>query len=468
MRCRWCCCSRAAAASKSSRTCGRSARSSAISNDSPRDHITPYDRFAWSDGEIEAALASGTQQRELRAYFGAAEYRVLARLARRAHAAPVEARAPRVIIVPGIMGSQLGLRRPPPLPPDIVWLDPLDIQLGRLAALALPGAPIVPLGVVLFSHLRLKLYLRAQGFVVQFHDYDWRLPVATSGSALAARLRAMAGTRVALVAHSMGGLVSRAALALPGTQHVERVVLLGTPNGGSFAAVQALRGTYAVVRKVARLALQASAEELAGETFSTFPSLYDLLPWGGCAGRLDLFAANAWPRRGPQPRAALLHAARAAHALLAPADPRFAVIAGVGQETVTAVTRRGDDFLYTLTRHGDGTVPLASAQLPGAASAYARTAHSELTRDPQVAAAVVDLLRHGATTRLPSNWRSTSRACTQVSDRRLRASHAHKVNWAALTPEERRLFLENLNEPPRFRLQVPRAARRPRRPRGQL
>ena len=135
-----------------------------------------------------------------------------------------------------------------------------------------------------------------------------------------------------------------------------------------------------------------------------------------------------------------------------PPIARFAVIAGVGQETVTAVTRRGDDFLYTLTRHGDGTVPLASAQLPGAASAYARTAHSELTRDPQVAAAVVDLLRHGATTRLPRNWRSTSRARTQVSDRRLRASHAHKVNWAALTPEERRLFLENLNEPPRFRL----------------
>ena len=51
----------------------------------------------------------------------------------------------------------------------------------------------------------------------------------------------------------MGGLISRAALALPGTRHVERVVLLGTPNRGSYAPVQALRGTYAVIRKVARL-----------------------------------------------------------------------------------------------------------------------------------------------------------------------------------------------------------------------
>ena len=35
-----------------------------------------------------------------------------------------------------------------------------------------------------------------------------------------------------------------------------------------------------------------------------------------------------------------------------------------------------------------------------------------------------------------------------------------KVDWAALAPEQRRLFLENLNEPPHLKLRVPRAARR--------
>jgi hypothetical protein len=49
-----------------------------------------------------------------------------------------------------------------------------------------------------------------------------------------------------------------------------------------------------------------------------------------------------------------------------------------------------------------------------------------------------------------------------VSDRQLRRSHAHKVDWAALTPEERRLFLQNLNEPPQFKLRVPRAPGRAR------
>jgi len=161
-----------------------------------------------------------------------------------------------------------------------------------------------------------------------------------------------------------------------------------------------------------------------------------------------------------------MQAALAARPQLAPPDERFVSIVGVGQETVTAVTRRNDDFVYTLTRHGDGTVPAVSAVLAGVRSAYAHVAHSDLTRDPVVAAAVVDMLRRGSTTRLPATWLSGSRACTQVSDRQLRRSHAQKVDWAALTPEERRLFLQSLNEPPQFKLRVPGvadAARRKRR-----
>jgi len=156
-----------------------------------------------------------------------------------------------------------------------------------------------------------------------------------------------------------------------------------------------------------------------------------------------------------------LRAARSARATLAAADERFAVIAGVGQETVTAATRRGSDFVYTLTRHGDGTVPLASARLAGASNLCARVAHSDLTRDPEVAAAVVDLLVRGSTRRLRAPWSGGSRARARVTDRQLRRSHAHKVDWAALDPDERREFLQNLNEPPHLKLRVP--ARRVRR-----
>jgi hypothetical protein len=424
-----------------------------IPPDSPRDHVTPYDRFAWSDTQIEEWLLAGAHGTELAAYFGPAEHRALTRLARLAHRVPLPTDALKVLIVPGIMGSQLGLKRVAPLPDDIVWLDPLDIQQGRLALLRVgAGAPVVPLGVVLYSHLRLKLALRARGFAAEFYDYDWRLSVAEVGRALAARLASHA--RVALVAHSMGGLVARAALAQPGTAHVTRLVLLGTPNLGSGAAVQALRGTYAVVRKVARLAAQPSAEALATEVFSSFPSLYDMLPSGGWSGRADLLERESWPDAGPAPRAELLAAARATRSALAPADARFTAIVGTGQVTVTAVTRRRDDFVYTLTRHGDGSVPAASAALAGAHCVYARVAHSDLTRDPLVAAAVVDLLRRGRTARLPREAPRTGHAAAQLTDRQLRRTHASKVDWGALSAAERGAFLANLNEPPQIALRI--------------
>jgi hypothetical protein len=420
------------------------------------DHVTPYDKFAWSDADIEHLLVSGEHGRELATYFGEREYRDLQELARRAARAPLADDAIRVFVVPGIMGSQLGIKREPPLPHDILWLDPIDIQVGRLSSLHLSaGAPIVPLGVVLYSYLRLKLNLRASGFAPILYDYDWRRGVDELGVALAERIRNEPGDRIMIVAHSMGGLVSRAALAQPGMSNVERLVLLGTPNFGSFAPLQALRGTYAVVRKISSLVSTGSPESLAGKIFNTFPSLYQMLPSAQRNGCADLFNPAEWPRTGPRPNRTLLRNARSIQSKLVQADERICVVVGVGQETVTAVVKRKDDFLYTITRHGDGTVPAVSAGLPGARNHYTLAAHSDLTRDPTVAAAVTELLLTGATQLLPSKWKSKSVAQAQISDQQLRRMHRDKVNWAALEPDQRRQFLENLNEPPKLELRAP-------------
>ena len=428
-------------------------------------HITPYDRFGWSDVEIERMLVSGELRQELIAYFGQTEYLDLVRLARKAARVGVRDGDPHVVVVPGILGSQLGIARPQPLPNDVLWLDPIDIQVGRLGLLGLDaGAPIIPLGVVLYSHLKLRLRLRAAGFSVTLHDYDWRLGIEETGAALAARLREQGARRLVIVAHSMGGLLSRAALALPGTQHVERVVLLGTPNLGSFAPVQALRGTYAVVRKIARLDAATTAERLTEEVFNSFPSLYQMVPGCSRKGVADLLDPRAWPDSGPALRPALFERARRFRDGLGPPDRRFVAIAGVGKETVTAASKGRDGFVYTVTRHGDGTVPADSAVLDGADSYFANAAHSDLTRDAQVAAAIVELLRKGSTKRLPNRWSTNSRAEARVTDRELRRTQVAKVDWAGLTPAQRRDFLQDLNEPLHLRLRVPakrkRASRR--------
>ena len=59
----------------------------------------------------------------------------------------------------------------------------------------------------------------------------------------------------------MGGLVARAALAAAG-EKVSRLIMLGTPNYGSFAPAQVIRGTYDVVQKVAAADLEHDAAQL--------------------------------------------------------------------------------------------------------------------------------------------------------------------------------------------------------------
>jgi pimeloyl-ACP methyl ester carboxylesterase len=426
-------------------------------HDGASEHITPYDRLAFTDVQAEALLASGDHRQELVAFFGDREYGELQYLARRAARARTGPRGARVLIIPGIMGSQLGLQRPAPLPRDLLWVDPVDISAGRLRALRIDsGAPILAMGVVLFTYLRLRLHLVASGFDVSCVDYDWRLGIEVLGAQLAQRIEAEPHESVHLVAHSMGGLVSRAALSSAARRKVQQVVLLGTPNEGSYAGVQAVRGTSPVVRKLAQLDARTSAEQLADEVFNTFPSLYQLLPTARQPHRFDLFDAARWPSQGPRPRPDLLAAATHTHARLAAGGARFSVVVGTGQPTVTDIDLEGDDFVYTVTRHGDGTVPAASARLAGATAYYVSCAHSELTRDPLVANAVAEILRSGSTRRLARRWSPRNRASGRISDAALRLTHTEKVDLTTLDPDARRVFMQTLNEPPPLRLRTPR------------
>jgi pimeloyl-ACP methyl ester carboxylesterase len=424
--------------------------------DGASEHITPYDKLAFSDEQAEAMLANGDHRQDLTAFFGDREYGELQYLARRAAKARSGTREGRVLIVPGIMGSQLGFDRPAPLPRDLLWVDAADISAGRLRALRMDAAaPIRAMGVVLFTYLRLRLHLVASGFDVACADYDWRLGIDVLGKQLAQRIEADPHGHVHLVAHSMGGLVSRAAMSLPARRKVRQFVLLGSPNEGSFAGVQAVRGTYPVVRKLARLDARTSAEQLAEDVFNTFPSLYHLLPPPSHTHPIDLFDAEQWPHQGPRPRPELLHAARESRAGLAKANERWSVVVGTGQPTVTGIEHVEDDFVYTVTPHGDGTIPVVSARLTGAHTYYVACAHSELTRDPLVASAVADILKTGATRRLARRWGPRNRAVGRISDSALRLTHTEKVDLTTLDADARRVFMQTLNEPPPLRLRTP-------------
>jgi pimeloyl-ACP methyl ester carboxylesterase len=408
--------------------------------------LSNYDRLRYSDDELAASLAGGTHVRELHVYLGDEEYAKLAPLAQAA-ARAVAADAPVVLILPGIMGTQLGRSNPAPWPPNLLWLDPFDIIAGRLAELRLPAAqPLLTLGAIPYSYLGLMLSLRVAGLDARNFEYDWRHSVQQSGRALAAAIAALPPRPVMIVAHSMGGLVIRAALRDAACNgRVSRIITLGTPHAGAIGPAQALRGVYPTVRRLAALDHMHTAEQLAGEVFAGFPSLHEMLPEG-------LLDPGGWPRYGLVPRPAMLRAAAECISQLAPVDSRFTCIAGLGQRTATACSRSEHELSYEITSGGDGTVPMTSAVPAGAASRYCRCEHSELPRDAGVAAAVIELLGDRADClALPSQPPAIAPEPVTVTDSMLRTTYATKIDWNALPSEERRHYLNRLNlAPPQY------------------
>jgi hypothetical protein len=399
--------------------------------------------FRMSDAAILRALRTGSDGDALREYFGLELYDELCALA-----ATIQQRqfrgGPKVLILPGIMGSKLGRPRGGLLPDNVLWIDPLEIAAGRLSKLALPaGATYKPLGVLLLIYAKLLLTLQFHGFDAELFPYDWRLSIDTLAQQLVARIGA-ARRPVSLVAHSMGGLVSRRAMSLAAGAKIDKLIMLGTPNFGSFAPVQVLRGTYSTLRQVALLDLKHSPEFLARRVFRTFPGIYQMLPSANKYTRFDLYDPRLWPATGPAPSSETLRAARDFHGRLAAGDARMTMIAGVNQDTVTNMRRVRGAFVYESNNRGDGTVPLAYAMLPGARNYYVDESHSGLPNNAMVIGATMDVLRKGRTKRLRESWSGGRGATRREAESKLHDATEQKIDWRSLSASEREHLLAEL------------------------
>ena len=392
------------------------------------------------DEQIVALLRSGAHANLLSAYFGDVLYRELSQLARLAAIRRNE-RGERVLILPGVMGSRLGEGT---AGAPLIWLHPAAVAEGLLSQLALPGSkPLRALGIMLPGYLKLKLSLEAAGFRPEFHAFDWRKDLLSLGDELLHTIQG-GNEPVAIVAHSMGGLVARAALRNDRSRRISRLIQLGAPNRGSFAPVQALRAVYPTVRKIAALDWRHSAEELARDVFRTIAGLYQLLPEGD-GGFLD---PSRWPKDELTPDAQLLAEARNARAQLPAADDRCFLIAGTNQETVVAAELRGTQLEYTIRPDGDGTVPLALAAWRGARTWYVQENHGALTNNNSVLAAIDDILRTGETRRLDEHPPAIDRGFSrQITDEELRREATAKVRWDTLSLDSRRRILEPVISP---------------------
>jgi len=122
----------------------------------------------------------------------------------------------RVIVLPGLMGSELDSVDASG-DADLVWVNYFRIFAGRMADMQLtdagdwpaPPPTIRPKQLYRSVYLPMLLALQARWQARPF-PYDWRVDIDRSAAALADEVRSWAGGEPChLVAHSMGGVVAR-------------------------------------------------------------------------------------------------------------------------------------------------------------------------------------------------------------------------------------------------------------------
>lgn len=322
---------------------------------------------------------------------------------------------PIVFLLPGIMGSHLAVGT------DRIWLDPISIAFGKFDALRIDAPGVKAEAPVWMAYGDLVNRLSSTHEVIPF-AYDWRLSLETEAARLAGEIDkaikrgSKAAEPVSIVAHSMGGLLARALIATQRAtwdslcQHPEaRLIMLGTPNEGSYCIPQVLTGRDSLIKKLALLDMKHDLDELLG-IISAYPGVLELLPG-------ELLDPAAWepfmrddPRRADwhvPPAAALQEARRVRDSIATgPLDPaRVFYLAGHAPSTPSGMTivKEGDSesrLVFFATQEGDGRVPWKTGIPEGLTPWYAPAAHGDLAKQEDCLGAIVDLLRNGSTDRL--------------------------------------------------------------------
>ncbi len=178
-----------------------------------------------------------------------------------------------VIVLPGITGSELlnshGKRVwPPRLPTILQDFNSLHMRGdGTSLHTITPGPPIGD-----FYHPMLG-GLAKQGFSTVGFGYDWRLPNRVNAERLAEFIASCNTTDVALVAHSMGGIVALQYLANAATSAVKKLVLVGTPLLGTPATLKLLEIGDFVPNGFGKV-----LRPLFNKVFRSSPAWHEILP----------------------------------------------------------------------------------------------------------------------------------------------------------------------------------------------
>jgi hypothetical protein len=318
------------------------------------------------------------------------------------------------VLIPGIMGSELRFGN------HVIWgedfgsnyktliTNPGELRwngnraeaaLLKRAFVRVPyGPPImfVRLWHKLLTHLCSHRDFARAGRIREF-AYDWRASLLETAEVFASWLGSLAGENIAyppatsqvrfvLLAHSMGGLLARAALGrkLVHPSWLDRIVHIGSPLQGSAAAFATAYGElglpfFAEIFRLTRWKSRGAFNRHLLECMQSFPAIYQLFPPRPIPYLFHSLSVRTNPLDEPCMRADARQFAAAAHAVLADAA-KLMIISNVRSHSLyTAVHSKREtqqEFRvqplppgcgYTIlevtgrTMYGDGTVAAESA-----------------------------------------------------------------------------------------------------------
>jgi hypothetical protein len=410
------------------------------------------------------------EEKSLRAYLGDERYQRMHLLALRRNIARARSKpSGNVVVIPDFMGSNLAAVGRDGVQEE-VWLNPRLLATGEFQRLRLaedgrssakPDNDIRACGVMKCHYGELLLSLSGRWNVRSFW-FDWRKDVRLAAAQLEVNLRSWFadGTAVHLVGHGLGGLVARAFIdghpkrwdALWDRQGVGvaggRIIMVGTPNRGSFVALQSLMGIDPLVGKLIQLDGRQNPIEVR-QILNSFVGTYQMLPAPGVAGAEALYSSTTYPALAVTQRH--LDDARQLHEALTHAvdAARMVNVAGDGHPTPSGI--KDLDKLhqpdgYEVSLNGDGRVPhelghLQTSDGQPVPTYYVAEDHGNLISSPAVLTAIDELLETGKTDELAKrpSGRGDERVETPDNDDFDRMLSRLRNKSAAVSLEDRRV-----------------------------
>jgi CHAT domain-containing protein/pimeloyl-ACP methyl ester carboxylesterase len=334
---------------------------------------------------------------------------------------PVTGDKPVLIVIPGILGSNLSIEQDGRS--EEIYIDLWKLKSGGMKRLAIGEPNIKATSLIGMAYREFGDHFK-QYYDVSAFPYDWRLSIEEEAYRLAGEISSVLDKvkdhPIRIVAHSMGGLLLRHFMF----KHTDvwkrlnerdgfKLIFLGSPLGGSYLVPEVLVGEGDRINQLALLDFTSKKETLLSY-FAKYPGLLHLLPISETP--YDFTKQSTWDDLKSNwdkidwtvPNHQIFKEFKDEVLSFDTNEFRNSnifYIAGKAPETINnyyfkSTRRKGRGLEFTTTPEGDGSVTWSTGipkEMGSGQVYYVRVTHGKLLDERDIFSGIHDLLERGKT-----------------------------------------------------------------------